>query len=107
MIDLDSVNACLPAFDLAYLFTTFWTREQRQDGGREMACLQRYHRRLEECGVTSYSMDQLLQDYRLSIAYNALHPVWDQQRGASAAYWQPKLRCCIEAFDDWDCLALA
>lgn len=106
MIDLDSISACLPAFDLMYLFTTFWTREQRYEGGREIAALKRYHARLQEGGVASYSFDDLLIDYRLSIAENVLHAVWDQQNGASEAYWRPKLDCCIAAFEDWDCLEL-
>lgn len=106
MIDLDSISACLPAFDLMYLFTTFWTREQRLEGGREMAALKRYHERLQEGGVSNYGFDDLLLDYRVSIAYNVLHAVWDQQHGASEAYWRPKLNCSIAAFEDWDCMAL-
>jgi hypothetical protein len=106
MIDLDSINAFLPAFDLMYLFTTFWTREQRLEGGREMAALKRYHERLQEGGVSNYSFDQLLLDYRVSIACNVLHAVWDQQHGASQAYWRPKLSCSVAAFEDWDCMEL-
>jgi len=106
MIDLDSINACLPAFDLMYLFTTFWTREQRLEGGREMSALKRYHERLQEGGVSNYSFDELLLDYRVSIALNVLHPIWDQQHGASDAYWRPKLSCCVAAFQDWDCMEL-
>ncbi len=106
MVDLDSVNACLPAFDLMYMFTTFWTREQRLEGGREMTALKRYHERLQEGGVGNYSFDQLLLDYRISIAQNVLHPVWDQQSGAPYAYWHPKLNCSIAAFEDWDCMKL-
>ncbi|HEX8597768.1 MAG TPA: hypothetical protein VF952_04550 [Chloroflexia bacterium] len=106
MIDLDSTNAFLPAFDLMYLFTTFWTREQRIEGGREIDALKRYHERLQACGVAIYSFDELLLDYRISIAQNLLHPVWDQQHGASEAYWRPKLSCLIAAFEDWDCMEL-
>jgi hypothetical protein len=106
MIDLDSINAFLPAFDLMYLFTTFWTREQRAEGGREMAALRHYHKRLQEGGIANYSFDQLLLDYRVSIALNVLHPVWDQQNGSSEAYWRPKLSCLLAAFEDWDCMDL-
>lgn len=106
MIDLDSINAFLPAFDLMYLFTTFWTREQRAEGGRELEALRRYHERLQLGGVQNYTFDQLLLDYRLSIAHNLLHPVWDQQHGSSEAYWRPKLSCLIAAFEGWDCMEL-
>lgn len=106
MIDLDSISAFLPAFDLMYLFATFWTREQRAEGGRELAALRRYHQRLQQSGVHTYTFDQLLLDYRLSIAHNVLHPVWDQQHGSSEAYWRPKLSCLIAAFADWDCMEL-
>jgi hypothetical protein len=106
MIDLDSINAFLPAFDLMYLFTTFWTREQRAEGGRELAQLRRYHSRLQAGGVRDYTFDRLLLDYRVSIAHNVLHPVWDQQHGASEAYWRPKLSCLLAAFEDWDCMEL-
>ncbi|MEA2575149.1 MAG: hypothetical protein QOH93_2447 [Chloroflexia bacterium] len=106
MIDLDSINAFLPAFDLMYMFTTFWTREQRAEGGRELAALKRYHERLQEAGVANDSFDQLLLDYRVSIALNLLHPIWDQQHGSSEAYWRPKLSCLMAAFEDWDCMEL-
>jgi hypothetical protein len=106
MVDLDSANASLPGFDLMYLFTTFWTREQRAEGGREMNALKRYHDRLQEGGVANYSFDDLLLDYRLSIAENVSHAVWDQQNGASEAYWRPKLSCSVAAFQDWNCMEL-
>jgi hypothetical protein len=106
MIDLDSINAFLPAFDLMYLFTTFWTREQRAEGGREIVALKSYHERLQHRGVGNYTFNELLLDYRMSIAYNLLHPVWDQQNGSSEAYWRPKLNCLLAAFEDWDCMAM-
>ena len=106
MVDLDSISASLPAYDLMYMFTTFWTREQRAEGNREIAALKLYHERLQEGGIRSYTFDELLLDYRLSIAENLLHPVWDQQNGSSEAYWRPKLSCLAAAFEDWDCMEL-
>jgi thiamine kinase-like enzyme len=106
LIDFDSVSTNLPPYDLVYMFATFWTPEQRNEGGREEKLLRRYHDALLAHGVNSYSWHDLLRDYRLCILYMIFDPVWDQTSGASETYWLPKLRCLTGAFMDLNCLSL-
>jgi thiamine kinase-like enzyme len=106
LIDFDSVSANLPAYDLVYMFATFWTSDQRKERGREENLLRRYHHALQAHGVSGYSWDALLADYRLCVLYMIFDPVWDQTSGASEAYWLPKLRCLTGAFMDLDCIGL-
>jgi thiamine kinase-like enzyme len=106
LIDFDSVSANLPAYDLVYMFATFWTPEQRREMGREENLLRRYHNALLAHGVAGYSWHDLMMDYRLCVLYMAFDPVWDQTSGASQAYWLPKLRCLTGAFKDLDCIGL-
>jgi hypothetical protein len=106
LIDFDSVSANLPAYDLVYMFATFWTTEQRQEGGREERLLRRYHDVLLARGVSGYTWDDLLTDYRLCVLYMAFDPVFDYASGASEAYWVPKMRCLTGAFRDLDCMGL-
>jgi hypothetical protein len=106
LIDFDSVSANLPAYDLVYMFPTFWTPAQRKEAGREEKLLRRYHEALLAHGVTGYTWQDLLRDYRLCVLYMIFDPVWDQTSGASEAYWLPKLRCLTGAFMDLDCLSL-
>lgn len=65
LIDFDSVSTNLPAYDLVYMFATFWTSEQRLAGERETQLLRRYHAGLTTYGVRGYSWSDLQQDYRL------------------------------------------
>ena len=106
LIDFDSVSANLPPYDLVYMFATFWTPEQRQEGGREEGLLRRYHDTLQAHGVSGYTWDDLLTDYRLCVLYMIFDPVFDFASGAHEAYWLPKMRCLTGAFRDLDCAGL-
>jgi hypothetical protein len=106
LIDFDSVSANLPAYDLVYMFTTFWTPVQRSEGRREERLLRRYHDALLANGVRGYTWDDLLTDYRLCVLYMIFDPVFDYASGASEAYWVPKMRCLTGAFRDLDCMGL-
>jgi thiamine kinase-like enzyme len=106
LIDFDSVSTNLPPYDLVYMFATFWTPAQRNEGGREEKLLRRYHDALVTHGVSDYSWPDLLRDYRLCVLYMIFDPVWDQTSGASEAYWLPKLCCLTGVFMDLDCLSL-
>jgi len=88
------------------MLATFWTREQRREGDREMRALRRYLRRLQERGVSGYGPDQLLDDYRVSIVYMLFRTIWDQTNGSSESYWRPKLACVTVSLQDHDCAGL-
>ena len=106
LLDWQCPSGNIGAFDLANLCTTFWSSEQRQQNGRELRMLQRYHAELVARGVSGYSWDDLCHDYRAGIIYWLLVPIQDAHDGSAPAYWTPKLTCLTEAFHDWDCQSL-
>jgi hypothetical protein len=106
LIDFQAVSAGVGAYDLVYLFATFWTTAQRHDNDREERLLRYYHHTLQATGVTGYSWDNLLTDYKLMVAYMIFDPIWDQTSGASKNYWWPKLCCLTDAYRDLGCAEL-
>ncbi|MEO8971878.1 MAG: oxidoreductase family protein, partial [Ktedonobacteraceae bacterium] len=106
LIDFQGPDTDFGAFDLVHLFATFWTREQRKENKREVQMLRRYHEGLQSHGITSYSWDDLLADYKVLLTYMLFFPVWDQTNGSSKDYWWPRMQCLIAAYQDWKCVAL-
>jgi hypothetical protein len=106
LVDFDSASGNFPAYDLVYLLSTFWSRAQRLGNARERHFLLHYHTILCQAGVENYCFADLCQDYRLMLCYMLLDAPADQVRGSPASYWQPKLRCLAEAYEDWECEAL-
>jgi hypothetical protein len=84
---------------------TFWNRQQRHDGDREAEVLRRYHRRLVAGGVTGYTFDNLLNDYRHGLIFWVLVPVQDAADGSPRDCWWPKMQCLLDAFLDHGCAA--
>ncbi|MGZ0153571.1 phosphotransferase family protein [Kribbella sp. WER1] len=101
LIDWQSASFDIGAIDLANLIATFWSPDQRRD--REQVLLSEFHTRLVGYGVSGYSFDELLDDYRFGLVYWLLMPVQDAYSGAPRDYWWPKMRCLAGAFQDWDC----
>ncbi len=107
MLDLDSACMDFEAMDLVYLFATFWTPEQRAEGGREEKALRQYYETLLDHGVQDYRWDDLLRDYRFMLTLMIFHPVWDQTYlGSNNSYWWAKMQCLTGAYLDWDCKTL-
>jgi hypothetical protein len=106
LVDFQGSNTDFGAYDLVFLFATFWTREQRKENNREVQMLHRYHEELQSHGVKGYSWDDLLIDYKVMLTYILFYPVWDQTNGSSKDYWWPKMQCLIAAYQDWECAAL-
>jgi len=103
LIDWQSYGFEIGTLDLANLCATFWTQEQRRQDNREECILRRYHRQLEAGGVTGYSWEDLLQDYRHALIFWLLVPVQDKASGSSKEYWWPKMQCLVAAYRDWHC----
>lgn len=101
LVDFQSVCTDFAARDLVYLMATFWTREQRAQ--HERGVLEHYHQALLAHGVMGFGLEQLIEDYRLMLIDMIFHPVWDTTYGADPAYWQPKLKCLTDAYQDWQC----
>ncbi len=106
LIDWQSPSVGLVGYDLANLIAAFWTPAVRHHEGREQKMLQRYYHTLCHHGVTGYSWDDLLTDYRSGLVYWLLIPVQDRFGGAGKGYWWPKMQCLLAAFEDWDCIQL-
>jgi hypothetical protein len=71
--------------DLAYAIALHWHPERR--ARLEQPLLRRYHRTLQANGVSKYSWDDLLADYRLFALRNMLIPVGQWDRGLPAYIW--------------------
>ena len=91
LLDWQSPVVDLAGYDLANLLATFWTPAQRYYEGHEQKLLQRYYQTLCAHGVTGYSWEELLMDYRCGLIYWFLVPVQDRYGGASKDYWWPKM----------------
>jgi hypothetical protein len=106
LIDWQGPEANLGAQDLVNMIATFWTSEQRHEGGREMRALRRYHETLQAYGVSGYSWDDLLFDYRFAVLDWLLVPIQDAGDGSRHDYWWPKLHCLAAAYRDLGCEGL-
>ena len=103
LIDFQDASVNFPAYDLVYLFATFWTREQRAE--IEQKLLGQYLQRLQSRGV-DYDWDSLTDDYRLCLCYMFFDAVWNAAAGSSREYWMPKMNCLVSAYQDWNCAGL-
>jgi hypothetical protein len=104
LVDYQGTAADFGTTDLVHVCAFFWTPEQRQQ--HEMAVLRRYLDGLHHAGITGYSWEDLLTDYRLLITIHTTYPVWDQTNGSRKSYWWPKMQSIIAAYRDLDCAPL-
>ncbi|CAN5565792.1 phosphotransferase [soil metagenome] len=105
-LDWQSPAVDLAGYDLVNLMATFWTPAQRHGAGREQKLLEQYYNTLCAHGVTGYTWEDLLTDYRSGLICWLLMPVQDRYGGAGKTYWWPKMQCLVAAFRDWQCEAL-
>ncbi len=103
LLDWQSPVVDLAGYDLANLLATFWTSAHRHHEEREQKLLQRYYHTLCANGVTGYTWEEMLTDYRSGSIYWLLMPVQDRYGGADKDYWWPKMQCLVAAFHDWEC----
>lgn len=106
LLDWQSPTVDLAGYDLVNLIAAFWSPAQRHEAGREQRMLQRYYNTQCARGVTGYTWDELLIDYRSGLIFWLLMPVQDRFGGAGKTYWWPKMQCLVAAFRDWECAAL-
>ena len=106
MLDWQSAFGGMGALDLVIMCASFWTSAQRQENKREETMLRLYLATLHAHGVTDYTWDQLLEDYRLMIIIFLQVAIWDQTNGSLRSYWWPKLQCLLSAARDLDSLGL-
>ncbi len=87
----------LPTYDLSYLLALRTAPELR--GEIEKRLLEQYH---EALGVEKYSFTQLTKDYRLSILFQTIWPVFFHSF-TPKDIWMPLYHHIMQAFDDWEC----
>jgi thiamine kinase-like enzyme len=101
IIDWQTWHIDLAAKDLAHMMAVFWFPEQRRI--LERVLLRRYYDRLCEDGVTDYSWDQLLYDYRLCVIRKLFHPAWQWATGHHPNIWWNHLERVMTAYEDLRC----
>ena len=106
MMDWQSPYAGIGVYDLVIMCASFWTAEQRHENQREETMLHHYLATLQQHGVTNYTWEQLLEDYRLMLMIFLQVAIWDQTNGSLRSYWWPKLQCLLSAVRDHDSLNL-
>jgi ecdysteroid kinase len=86
--------------DLAYMFGQLCFHDWRDRF--EQRLVQYYHARLVEHGVKGYDWAQCWQDYRLTMVFHALWPIFHHQWAPNSIWWR-NLECCMTAFEDLGC----
>jgi hypothetical protein len=72
----------------------------------ESSLLKVYHAVLQENDVSGYSQSDLFDDYRLSVLWQMLTPVWQAAANIPPMVWWSHLQRVMAAVDDLDCRAL-
>lgn len=102
-----SLTVWLGVYDLAYALVLDWEIEERRQN--EIPLLRHYHEQLVERGVDDYSWEQLMIDYRLSVAICVYVAVEWCRGGINEAWthvWLPMLQSALTACDDLRCSEL-
>ena len=100
-----SLTTWIGASDIAYMTVHWWEPDVRRE--LEIPILRRYHDHLLANGVTDYSWEQLLLDYRLSAVQSVyVASEWCRFEDDCAELkwlWLMQLRRAMTAFFDLDC----
>lgn len=102
-----SLTTWLGAYDLAYALVIDWDTPARR--GLEWPVLRRYHDELRRRGVTGYSWERLVKDYRLMVAMGVYIATEYCRDGITSRWWSfgpGTLRRVLTACDDLQCAAL-
>lgn len=86
--------------DLAFLIALHWDRTVRQQLERQL--LRLYHDEVVSSGISNYSFDDLLLDYRRCVVRNLTIPIILWSRGLSREAWRHRLDCALAAYRDHD-----
>lgn len=90
--------------DLACMIAMHWYPERRSRFEREL--LDQYHETLVEHGVAGYDRRSLEDDYRLSVLWQAMTPVWQAGIGLPPQIWWNNYERIMMAVDDLECREL-
>jgi hypothetical protein len=104
LIDWQLWHLDVGAKDLAFLIALHWDRSVRQQ--LELPLLHFYYEELIGAGVSSYSFDDLLLDYRRCVVRNLSFPIILWSAGRAREAWRDRLDCALAAYRDLDCAEL-
>lgn len=100
LIDWQLWHLDVGARDLAYMMALHWDRAVRQQLERQL--LHYYHEELISAGVSNYSFDDLLLDYRRCVVRNLTIPIIFWSVGRVRENWRYRLDCALAAYRDWN-----
>lgn len=103
-IDWEEWTRGVCGYDLAYMIAYQWNRDRRKH--HEMALLTCYHKELMTVIDSNYSVENLIDDYRLGCLRNFMIPAFQHAMGIEPAYWWPSLEHIFLAFEDLECKLL-
>ena len=98
LIDWQLWHLDVGARDLAFLIALHWDRTARQQLERQL--LRLYHDELISFGISNYSFDDLLLDYRRCVVRNLTFPIILWSRGLAREAWRHRLDCALAAYQD-------
>jgi hypothetical protein len=87
--------------DLAYMMAIHWYPDRRRR--IEQSLLDRYHTTLVAHGVHGYDRRALDNDYRLSVLWQIITPVWQATNNIPPVIWWNNLERVLLAVDDLGC----
>lgn len=103
MIDL---NMCIgtPADDLVHLILKKLNPAQRYHNNREQNLLKYYHDCMVKYGVSNYSLEDIILEYRVEVYFLLFFAIWDYSyQGSDDPYWWYKFQNVNHAFMDLKC----
>jgi len=98
IIDWQLWHLDVGARDLAFMMALHWDRSVRQK--LEFQLLHRYHDELVKAGISNYSFDDLLLDYRRCVVRNLTFPIIFWSRSFPRESWRYRLDCALAAYRD-------
>ena len=101
LIDWQVWHLDIGARDLAFMIALHWDRTVRRQ--LELSLLHCYHEALINAGISNYSFDDLLLDYRRCLVRNLTFPILFWSRGLPREAWRNRLDCALAAYRDLDC----
>jgi Phosphotransferase enzyme family len=104
IFDWDTWRAGLASNDLAYMMAMHWYPDRRRR--LEQPLLDHYHAALVARGVQGYDRHALNDDYRLSVLFQILIPMWQEAINIPPAVWWGHLERIMLAIDDLGCREL-
>ena len=90
--------------DLAFMIGLHWDRAAREQ--LELHLLHFYHQELLSAGVSGYSFDDLMLDYRRCLVRNLTFPIIAWSRGVPREEWRNRLDYALAAYRDHDAAEL-